>query len=1102
MREDDTQKTDDVNKISSPDLYIPPEPLRVTYTAMGTWDEDHPDPQLAGGRYQYRDALKREEFFAFRDFTDWYASQGARGKKCAHRCPAIIPGELRDKETCTREKKFFVGAALGWADLDGGDICRSRDDLDATIAALASEGIHVAVISSSSHDPDHPTAPSWRLRLWWRWGRVLRAREYEDAALGVLAYIAEAKGMALPRGRDQLRDALRALGLDPQVRDLSTPASVARWGVWASGDEYTTVRRRERSSLYIPPSEAAEAGADPDPWLRRGRRACAVPLPQRGRRGGGTQAPSKEKAGEVYHSPPAPSGSTAVDMAGWLIEITGPLHPGCGESDTGLWRAAIALRRSGVVHTADEAVDIMASAYPRYPRSALIGKARSAWRGGGTQAPSKNLGGLVCHKFFGPIAWETSEGSPVRVILRRGPCGSGKSTRTREEIARVREDGGRVIEISHRRALCRASSRSSGLSSYLDTSGDIAGSAVVCVDSAGRVSIGADGDVQGLDDVGKIDFLIIEESEQVARHIVSEDRIRSGRSGAIWTAMRRIIRAAEKILCLDADCGHLTQTMIAGLLGEMPAHKIERISTLPTPKTAIIAPPGAWGEAGMRIKLRQFIESQHINKKPILLFCTGRKKSREMQKIVLELGVEEKDILLFHGENSVHLPQKALAEDPTRVARYRVVIHTTALGSGIDITTPCHVLAYIDASAGPIADDVLQGISRCRPADKIYVFIYGSPRVGEADSDPAEHRRLLYSRGAASDRVLRALLTDRDPATLSMSVDPALAHLYCIVRAYEAAQSWLPPRYGPPLVDATADHPAIPGDMISEGALARHLQAHGWEVHHGGMASSAADPAAAAAVFEVQASVAQSTEARTAVKTETIDKILSSEILSDDEAAVYRGREIDETTRAALYRYDLRRWYGRDPDEDLITRDQRGWRSQCRGLADLVLCMEGEAIRVAEQDEDRRARGALGGDRTLRAASMKKILALCGITDITCGGVIHPPAIQQEDLIRRIAWEIFSLDKSKKLHFQALIGRLLEKFAIRTRSVHIRTPEGRARVYRIDLEALDMALTDAAAAIDRLRGVSAIAPQPHYEAADIPMIDIDAIMAGLMEAAA
>ncbi|MBK8230667.1 MAG: hypothetical protein IPK72_08820 [Candidatus Eisenbacteria bacterium] len=657
-----------------------------------------------------------------------------------------------------------------------------------------------------------------------------------------------------------------------------------------------------------------------------------------------------------------------------------------------------------------------------------------------------------------------------------------------------------MIEISHRRALCRASARASGLASYMDASGDLAGSAVVCVDSAGRISLTPEGEVSGLDDMGTIDLLIIEEIEQVSRHIVSEDRIRSGRSGAIWTALRRIVGAAARILCLDADCGPLTVGMLTGLLGTMPAYKMEKISALPTPKTAIIAPPGAWGEAGMRIRLRTLIDNRT---KPILIFCTGRKKAKEIEKIAKDFGVDSADLLLFHGHNSSGLPQKALAEDPSRVARYRVVIHTTALGSGIDITTDCHLLAYVDASAGPIADDILQGISRCRPAKTAVIHVYGSPRVGEADCDPAEHRRLLYARSAGSERVLRALLTDRtDP--LTMTADPALVSLYCHVRAYEASQSWLADRYGAPAVEGTADHPPVMGPMVSEGALARHLAAHGWTVDRAQITS--ADPVATATTLEVDACAAALVAASQAVRAADHGRILDAPDLSDAEAGAYAGREIGEDLRAALMRHELSAWYGRTPDEALLVREARGWRSQCRALADLVVASSpGEALRVADRDADARARGAIGaGDRTLRAASMRRILSLCGISDLLAGGTITPPAIQAEDEIRRIAWEIFTLDRIRKLPFYALIGRLLEKFGIRTRSTRVRTPQGRARVYTIDLDALDLALADSAAAIDRLRGVSAIAEtplevMPTLADPGIDGIELDAILA--MEAA-
>lgn len=296
---------------------------------------------------------------------------------------------------------------------------------------------------------------------------------------------------------------------------------------------------------------------------------------------------------------------------------------------------------------------------------------------------------------------------PMGVIFVKSPKGTGKtqelsrilksevrnadrpSADLLDQLSRIMEGeqgqdlelpeiaSGKVLLIGHRIALIEQTCKRLGLECYLDQpKGEIHWSRIgICLDSLPRL-------VTPNDPRPYIDMLIIDESEQVLSHFLS-GTIKDSERNEVFQKFRHLVRASKRVVALDADLGLLTFETLTKMATE-PDNKYEPkkctvylnerlVSTeveVYGTKAQLIGELRAWARTGRRL----FVPS---NSKRLLskLHEGFKKKTPEVRTLLITSDTT--------GEEAV----KAFIKEPrTEALKYDVIFASPTLGTGIDIT--------------------------------------------------------------------------------------------------------------------------------------------------------------------------------------------------------------------------------------------------------------------------------------------------------------------------------------------------------------------------------------------------------------------------------
>lgn len=236
---------------------------------------------------------------------------------------------------------------------------------------------------------------------------------------------------------------------------------------------------------------------------------------------------------------------------------------------------------------------------------------------------------------------------------------------------------GKVLLIGHRIALIEQTCERLGLDCYRDESkGEIYWNRIgICLDSLPRL-------VTSSSAKPYIDMLIIDESEQVLSHFLS-GTIKDSERNEVFQKFRHLVRASKRVFALDADLNWLTVETLTKMATE-PDNKYEPkkctvylnerlVSTeveVYGTKAQLIGELRAWARTGRRL----FVPS---NSKRLLskLHEGFKKKTPDVRTLLVTSDTT--------GEEAV----KAFIKEPkTEALKYDVIFASPTLGTGIDIT--------------------------------------------------------------------------------------------------------------------------------------------------------------------------------------------------------------------------------------------------------------------------------------------------------------------------------------------------------------------------------------------------------------------------------
>jgi len=319
------------------------------------------------------------------------------------------------------------------------------------------------------------------------------------------------------------------------------------------------------------------------------------------------------------------------------------------------------------------------------------------------------------------------------ITLIKSPKGSGKTTYLKSLVSQYRNQGRRVLLVGHRRSLLLALSESLGFQCYLEAKefaqfspNKISKHFAVSVDSMATML---------KPNIHKFDVVLIDESEQVFSHLIAET-INLDRRRKCYLLLQHYIQAAKEVIALDADLNQITLHAIQRFGNKNPF--IDRRLILNEYKTEDKKVELYSSENQVIGDLFESIRNQDR----VFVCCNSKKKVDALvESIHAEFGT---DFRLFSvtSANSGALEVEAfLSGIKHEILKYRVVLVSPAMGTGIDITFPDNV-SHVDGVYGLFEArinthfDIDQQLSRVRHPKYIRIWISPETFNFETEVEP------------------------------------------------------------------------------------------------------------------------------------------------------------------------------------------------------------------------------------------------------------------------------------------------------------------------------------------------------------------------------
>ncbi|MBV7539074.1 hypothetical protein KW842_25220 [Duganella sp. sic0402] len=354
-------------------------------------------------------------------------------------------------------------------------------------------------------------------------------------------------------------------------------------------------------------------------------------------------------------------------------------------------------------------------------------------------------GRFTLHKLSGPrLTVALREGNvdleDENLIYIKAPKGNGKTEFYKELVASFPESFS-VVGLVHRRSLARTVSSRVDLQCYLDE-GDLSNRLVISVDSLVRFDI---------ENNQPYDILLIDESEQVFRHLIGETT--EAQRGKIFRTLIWLVRNAKKIICADADMtSDLTCYVIEKLRGSFQ-HESNNV-------TAILNQWPSIREIDIYENKYHLISNMfdgiNAGEKAYISVAT-KKLAEEIANVLKELkdknGNEIKFLTLTGDTSKEDEAEKFFLNPNAEVTKYDVLISTSTLSTGVSIDVEWFDAVYGIFDSGIYTfQDCDQAISRVRKCETVKVWVHPGPKAvhgTEADLRAGPVKKEILTRSYA-----------------------------------------------------------------------------------------------------------------------------------------------------------------------------------------------------------------------------------------------------------------------------------------------------------------------------------------------------------------
>ena len=273
------------------------------------------------------------------------------------------------------------------------------------------------------------------------------------------------------------------------------------------------------------------------------------------------------------------------------------------------------------------------------------------------------------------------------LIMVRSPKGTGKTASLHPLIAESRS----VLLIGHRRSLIRQSCNRLDLTCYLDDEGSTKFGRQsrygICLDSLPRIPPRA-----------RFDIIILDESEQVLAHFLSDTMDRGGGSrDRIFVEFGRLLRQAKTVIALDADLGWVTFKTLS------------RFAASKDPTRS--KPMHVWlneAQPGDNRAIQVFDSEPHLVAELMQTVADGKRcfvtsnakgKIEKLAAAINNTFPDKKTITITSDTIAGKAVQDFVTDPQSSATRYDVILASPSIGTGINIAFPNNA-PLIDAVFG------------------------------------------------------------------------------------------------------------------------------------------------------------------------------------------------------------------------------------------------------------------------------------------------------------------------------------------------------------------------------------------------------------------
>lgn len=498
-------------------------------------------------------------------------------------------------------------------------------------------------------------------------------------------------------------------------------------------------------------------------------------------------------------------------------------------------------------------------------------------------------------KFLPPLDYRAG------ITVIKSPKGSGKTEALAALIDQIRKDQfpaktakverpKSVLLIGHRQSLIKEAANRLGLECYLDdedkgTHRRRRYGYAICLDSLHKIAMGAKGTPPS-----QYDVIILDESEQVISHLLSETlRDRVGMPAA-FASLEFMIRRAKAVYTLDADLGLITLHAMRDLRPDDWGGALRIIYNQPQVVTE-------------RRLMKVFQSKKDLQNRMLDAIREGKrcfiasnsKATVELleQLIRKEFGSSLKMVAITSDNSRGKFETHFVQNIQTEFLKVQVLICSPSLGTGIDISFPdgrCEVHEVFGFFSPHVNKhtDIDQQLARVRNPGAVSVWFDAGGSNYETSLDVVRRQLALAN---FVPTAINGLLDDDGNPSFN-EADPLLNIAAHVMVAQRSSQN----------------------KIVS--LFERLRQSNGWEI-------------VKVEKLPTVTSDRKWKDAQQDLKERRIQGILEARELDDSEyielaADRDKGAKLTKADRFALERYDLRKTYNRPIDRRLIEMDRGG----------------------------------------------------------------------------------------------------------------------------------------------------------------------------------